>query len=126
VTFETNDPKHSVVTFSLRGKVKAELYLHPERVNWGVVKKNTPLWTELEVINDSAQTIILQPPKITTKGIGAELSSLKIAPGDRVHLKISAEFPPDKKRLAGYILIDSDFPNLPQLKLPVSARLAQK
>ncbi|MCK5912530.1 MAG: DUF1573 domain-containing protein [Desulfuromusa sp.] len=126
VTLETNDPAHSVVTFSLQGTVKAELYLQPERVNWGVVGKNTPLQTELEIINESRQAISLQAPKVTSAGILAELSSLKIASGGRVTLKVSAGFPEGKKRLAGYVLINSDLPNLPQLKVPVSARLSQK
>ena len=126
VTFETNDPKHPVVTFSLRGKVKAELYLQPERINWGVVGKDAPLQVDLEIVNASTQTITLQAPKITSTGIVAELSALRISPGESTILKVAAEFPEGKKRLAGYVLIDSDFPNLPQLKLPVSARLSQK
>ena len=126
VTFETNDPKHSAVTFTLQGKVKAELFLQPKRINWGVVKSNTPLLADLEIINDSTQTITLQAPEITNAGIIAELSPLIIAPGERANLKVSAKFPAGKKRLAGYILINSDFPNLPQLKVPVSARLAKK
>lgn len=126
VTFETNDPKHSAATFSLRGRVKAELFLQPQRINWGTVKKNTPLSAELEVINNSTQTITLQVPEVTSAGIESELSSLIIEPGKRAQLKVSAEFPVNKKRLAGYIIINSDFPNLPQLKIPVSARLLQK
>ncbi|MEA3545564.1 MAG: DUF1573 domain-containing protein [Thermodesulfobacteriota bacterium] len=126
VTFETNDPRHRVVTFSLRGKVKAELFLQPQRINWGVVKKNSPLQAELEIVNDSARTITLQNPQVTSAGIEAVLSALIMAPGERVQLKVSAEFMTGKKRLAGYILIKSDFPNLPQLKVPVSARLSKK
>jgi len=125
VTFETDDPNHSAVTFSLRGKVKAELFLQPERINWGVVKKGVGLHAEIFIINDSAQSITLQEPEVTTNGIIAELSPLIIAAGERAHLKVSAEFPAEKKRLAGYIIINSDFDHLPQLRIPVSARLSQ-
>ena len=126
VTFETNDPKHGAVTFILQGKVKAELFLQPKRINWGVVQNNAPLLADIEIVNESTRTITLQPPEMTTVGIVAELSTLTIAPGEKVQLKVSAEFQPGKKRLAGYILINSDLPNLPQLKVPVSARLTQK
>ncbi len=126
VIFETNDPKHDAVTFSLLGTVKAQLFLQPQRVSWGSVKKNSPLQAELEIINQSAQTITLQPPEVTSAGIVAELSSLIIAPGERASLKVLAEFPVDKKRLAGYVIINSDFFNRPQLKVPVSARLSKK
>ena len=126
VTFETNDPKHTLVTFSLRGKVKVELFLQPQRINWGIVRKDSPLSAELEIVNDSTQTITLQVPEITSAGIKAELSTLTIVSGDKASLKVSAEFPSGKNRLAGYILINSNFPNVPQLKVPVSARLSQK
>ncbi|MEA3363030.1 MAG: DUF1573 domain-containing protein [Thermodesulfobacteriota bacterium] len=126
VTFETNDPKHTVVTFGLQGKVKVELFLQPNRINWGIVKKNMPLLTELEIVNRSKKVITLQKPTATNAGIMAELSSLTIAPGEETQLKVSAEFPVGKKRLAGYIIINSDFPSLPQLKVPVSARLSQQ
>ena len=126
VTFETNDPKHSTVIFSLKGTVKAEFFFQPKRVNWGIVDKNLPLQAELEIVNDSTQTITLQAPKITSVGITAELSSLTIASGERAQLRVSAEFSGEKKRLAGYIIINSDFSQLPQLRVPVSARLSQK
>ncbi|MDX2480900.1 MAG: DUF1573 domain-containing protein [Desulfuromusa sp.] len=126
VTFETNDPKHNAVNFSLRAKVKTELFLQPQRINWGVVNENSPLQAELEIINDSTHTITFQPPQITSSGIHAELFPLTIAAGDKARLKVSAEFPAGKKRLAGYVIVNSDFSNVPQLKVPVSARLTQK
>lgn len=126
VTFETNDPNHSAVTFSLRGKVKAELFLQPERINWGIVNKGTVLHANIDIINESDQTITLQSPEITTEGIISDLSPLVITSGDRAHLVVSAEVPAKKKRLAGYIIINSDFPLRRQLRIPVSARLSQK
>ncbi|SDZ85170.1 P pilus assembly protein, chaperone PapD [Desulfuromusa kysingii] len=126
VTFETNDPKHPAITFNLRGKVKAELFLQPERINWGLVKKGATLQTEVEIVNRSKQSITLQQPQITSDQIYAELSARIIAPGEQVRLTVSAKFPDGKKRLAGYVVINSDFTTLPQLKIPVSARLSQK
>jgi hypothetical protein len=126
VTFETNDPKHGAVSFSLRAKVKAELFLQPQRINWGVVNEKSPLQAELEIVNDSTQTITFQPPQVTSSGIQAELFPLIIASGEKARLKVSAEFSAGKKRLAGYVIVNSDFPNVPQLKVPVSARLSQK
>ncbi len=125
VTFDTNDPDHASITFSLRGTVKAELFLDPERVNWGVVEQADPLVSELEIVNNSSRSIRLQSPEVTSPGIQAELSSLTVAPGERTSLRISAEFPPDKKRIAGYVIIVTDFTNVPQLKVPVSARMPQ-
>ena len=126
VTFSTNDPKHSALTFSVRGKVKAVLFSEPERINWGLVKKGAELHAEIAIVNNSAKSIRLQQPEITTDGIAAELSTLIIASGEQAHVQVSAAFPGDKNRLAGYIIINSDFPLRPQLRIPVSARLSQR
>jgi hypothetical protein len=125
VTFDTNDPKHSAVNFSLRGKVKAELFSQPERINWGLVTKGTELHAEIIIFNNSAKSIRLEQPEITTDGIVAEMSPQTIASGERAHMNVSAGFPEGKNRLAGYIIINTDFPLRPQLRIPVSARLSR-
>ncbi|MCW8858667.1 MAG: DUF1573 domain-containing protein [Deltaproteobacteria bacterium] len=125
VTFETNDPKHSAITFSLRGTVKSEFYVNPQRVNWGRVSREASLTKEVEVINDSSVTIILQPPEVTSANILAELSSEVLAAGERTTVKITVKFPEEQKRLAGYVILRSNFAPVPQIKLPVSARLSQ-
>ncbi|WP_321369859.1 DUF1573 domain-containing protein [uncultured Desulfuromusa sp.] len=126
VTFETDDPRHAAVTFHLRGKVKAELLLQPERINWGVVTKGAGLHAEIDIVNRSTQTITLQPPEITAAGITAEMSHLTIVSGEQARLAITARFPEGKKRLAGYVIINTNFPSLPQIRVPVSARLAHQ
>ena len=124
VTFETNDPKHPAVTFSLRGRVKAELYLNPERVNWGRVPRETPLSAVVEIVNDSAAMIILQQPEVTSSDIQAELSSRNLPAGQKVKLKITGKLSEKQKHLAGYVILRSNFSSDLQLKLPVSARLS--
>ncbi|MCK4503310.1 MAG: DUF1573 domain-containing protein [Desulfuromonadales bacterium] len=126
VSFETNDPDHRLVAFALQGIVTPELIIEPGRINWGVVTKETLLQTELEIVNRSAGTITLQQPEVTSAGIVAKLSSLRIVAGEKVTLAVAAAFPADKKRLAGYVLIKTDLVNLPQLKVSVSARLASE
>lgn len=124
VTFETNDPKHQEVTFSLRGQVKAELYFNPERINWGRVANGALLTQEVEIVNDSPEMVILQQPEVTSPELQTELLSTHIAAGQSAKLKITVEFPKELKRLAGYVIVRSNFPSVPQLKLPVSARLS--
>lgn len=124
VTFETNDPKRPAVTFSLRGRVKAELYLSPERINWGRVSREKPLSAVVEIVNDSAGMIILQRPEVTTPDIQAELSSKNLPADQKVELKITGKLSEKQKHLAGYVILRSNFSSDPQLKLPVSARLS--
>ena len=125
ISFNTNDPQHASVTFSLRGIIKSELYIEQERVNWKMAEPGQVLSSELAILNRSAQLVRLETPQVTAAGIRAELSGAEIAPGEQVFLRVTAEFPVDKKRLAGYVIINTDFSPVPQLKLPVSARLSR-
>lgn len=125
VTIDTNDPQHPQVTFGLYGDVKAELLLQPERVNWGKVKQAVPLSSTVTISNRGSATINLQPPQVTSPAISAELRTLQLLPGEQVELNISAVFTEQKKRIGGYVIITTDYPNVPQLRVSVSARLAK-
>jgi len=124
VTFDTNDPKHPSVSVVLQGVVKAELYITPQRINWGRVKAGTPLRMVIDVVNESDQTISLSPPVVTVSDLSAQLSSMTLDAGEKVSLEVTANFPHGKKRLAGYVILHSDFPAVPELRVPVSARLS--
>lgn len=124
VSFRTNDPQHSDIGFRLKGLVKPQLFVSPLRINWGRVKAGTRLNRELEIINDANREIHLERPQVTHAGLNAEISSTQIMPGERVFLSVKAIFPEGNKRLAGYIIIKTDFSSVPVLKIPVSARLA--
>ena len=125
ISLESNDPQQSQVRFSLYGNVKAELLLEPERVSWGAVKRGQHLESKVIIRNLSSKPIHLQPPKSTNPAVSAELSALLIPPAGQVELQLSAMLPEDKTRLGGYVILVSDYPNQPQIRVPVSARLSK-
>ena len=123
ITVDTNDPQKKQVSFAVKGKVKAEVLLQPERVNWGKVKGDTPLTSTVTLTNLGTTTINLTPPSVTNPALVGELSDLLLAPGKQVELKITAKFPAQKNRIGGYVIISTDYPKVPQLRVSVSARL---
>lgn len=125
VSFDSNDPQLPQVSFALYGNVKVELLLQPDRVNWGKVKADVPLNSSVTIVNQGSVTINLQPPKVTSPAFSAELDALQILPGEKVTLQIAAKFPEQKKRLGGYVIIGTDYPSVPQLRVSVSARLSE-
>ena len=125
ITMETNAPKTKQISFSLTGDVKAEVVMQPERVNWGRVKPETPLNSTVLVTNQGKTTINLKTPSVSSPGVSAKLSDQLLSPGKQVELRITAKFPEGKKRLGGYVIIATDYPKVPQIRIPVSARLAQ-
>lgn len=125
ISFETSDPAHPAVSFVLNGEVKAELYVNPQRVNWGRVSPGTALRQQIEVVNDTRQKVGLRSVQASNDRFRVDASSMSVEPGQSVTVTVSAQFPDDKKRLAGYVIIHSDFPPVPELKVPVSARLSK-
>ncbi|HEY5674912.1 MAG TPA: DUF1573 domain-containing protein [Malonomonas sp.] len=125
ISLDSNDPQQPQVSFSLYGNVTAEVVLQPDRVNWGVVESQQPLESRLTISNLSKSTIRLERPKSTNPAVSAELSALQIPPGGQVELLIKAKLPDDQARLGGYVILATDHASYPQLRVPVSARLAK-
>ncbi len=125
VTIDTNDPKVPQLVFSMHGNVKAELLLQPERVNWGKVPRDAPLTSKVIITNQGSASVNLQPPRATDPAVSAELNGLQLKPGAQVELEIAAKFPEQKKRIGGYVIIATDYPKVPQLRVSVSARLSE-
>ncbi len=126
IEMTTNDPQQPLAVFNLLGNVALELFASPERVSWGIVKDPQLLTSQIVIHNKSAQTVNLQPFKIVGKGISAHSSLSEIPPGEQVTVDIKAEFSDNAARVSGYVIIQTDFSLVPQIRVPVSARLAKK
>jgi hypothetical protein len=123
ISFNTNDPDKPTVVFDLKGVVKVQLFVEPARVNWGRVAVGTDLQSELKIVNLSDRTVHLKPPKSTVSGVKAVLSKSVLEPGSESVISVTGEYPEGEKRLAGYVIIESDFASARQLRVPVAARL---
>jgi hypothetical protein len=123
ISVNTNDPNHPTVVFDLQGLVAVELAVEPSRINWGRVAVGESLQAELKIVNHSTRLVHLNQPKTTVSGVNVVLAENDLEPGEEAVLRVSAKYPEGKKRLAGYILIESDFANARQLRVPISARL---
>ncbi|SHJ76503.1 Protein of unknown function [Malonomonas rubra DSM 5091] len=126
ISIDSNDPKHEAVSFGLVGTVKAEILTEPDRIKWGRVKEGTELTTRVRLKNLGQKDIRLHAPTATNPELKAELSALDLPHGEEVELLVTATYPEGKKRLTGYIIIATDYQKLPQLRIPVSARLSKK
>ncbi len=126
ITVDTNDPEQASVIFNLRGMITLELYTTLERVNWGRVKERLPLQDQFDIVNDSKQVVTLTEPQIAGAGIAANISRLRLEPGQKATVNVAGEFLEGNNRIAGYVIISTDFSAVPQIRVPVSARLSTK
>ena len=126
ITVDTNDPEQPSVIFNLHGMITLELYATLERVNWGRVKEPVPLQDQFDIVNDSKHVVTLAGPQIAGAGIAANISRLRLEPGQKATVNVTGEFLEGNNRIAGYVIISTDFSAVPQIRVPVSARLSTK
>lgn len=125
ITLETNDPRHRQVMFVLSGTIRAELLLSPERLNWGQAAAGKELEAVVTISNRGQTTVNLQPPQTTNPDLTAELSQQQLPPGGQIKLRVRGKLAPGMGRLSGYVIIATDYKNVPQLRVPVRVRLAK-
>ena len=124
ISLETNDPLKRQVFFTLSGEIKVELLVTPEQISWGQVTAVQELDRLVTISNQAPITVNLQPPQTTNPALRAVLSSQEIKPGGQVELRVHGQLGPDIARLSGYVIVSTDYPKVPQIRVPVSARLA--
>ena len=126
IEITTNDPQRPSAVFNLTGSVDLQVFVSPERVNWRTVEQRQTLTAQVVLNNYSEQTVVLKPLQIIGKGVAAVASAFEIAPGDHIFIDITAEFSDNAKRISGYVIIPTNFSRVPQIRVPVSARLSKK
>lgn len=124
ITMETNDPQSSTVKFQITGQVKQELIIQPARISFGTLKPGEKVEGLVSVINSSKETITLEQPKVSNQDIQASLDRMTLEPGQQAELKIIAEVKPGAKRLSGYVMLGTSYAKVPNLRVPVSASVA--
>jgi hypothetical protein len=125
ITMVSNDPEQATLRFQITGQVKEELVMQPARIGLGQLAPGEQVEERVAVINSSRQAITLEAPKSTNPSIQASLDRTTLAPGEQAVLKVTAQVPTEAKRLSGYVMIGTSYGKVPNLRLPVSASVAQ-
>lgn len=123
ITLKTNAPAQRTVLFHLSGEVKELLAISTSRIVWNWKTHGDVTHARVVISNLSDQTILLQPPRSTSPAITSALEKSEIAPGEKVTLSLSGSLPAGQQRLSGYILVNTNFKPMPQLRIAISGRL---
>lgn len=124
ITMKTNSPSHPQVQFKLQGEVKELLSVSTNRVVWNLGKPELAGHSTVKIKNQSQQDIRLNNARSTHERVKFEIDQLELAPGEEATLSINGSLPEGEKRLNAYVLVDTDFKPLPQIRVAISARLS--
>lgn len=123
ITMKTNAPQQSTVVFKLKGTVKELLKVSTNRISWVWGAADMVGTSTVRVENHSQQKILLSNARSTSPQITFEIDRLTLNPGEAATLSVRGSLPEGQKRLNGYLLVDTDFKPLPQVRVSVSGRL---
>jgi len=122
----TNDPRHRVAQFYLRGQVAPELVFEPARADLGVLKADAVGKTTVVIGNVGPQNITILEVQTDLRDVQATLSSKTLSAGDSVTLHVAVAPGEGAVKRKGYVVISTDSPYTPVVKVPVSFSVTGK
>lgn len=120
----TNDPKQQVTQFFLRGTVAEEIVLNPDRISLGPIPPDTPAKAKVTLTNKGKTPLILGQLRVTAKEFDARLSAAELPPEGATEVEITVLAPKGKSRISGYVLVPTNHPRNPEIRIPVSVFVA--
>ncbi|MCP4593609.1 MAG: hypothetical protein GY842_22970 [bacterium] len=117
----TNDPKHSQVTLTCKGKVKVPFVLKPRSLNFGQLSRATtePQTRKVTITRGDAGPLKLELVPLSVKGL--EFSLIEKTPGEEYVVEATLTPPMDKDQLRTALEIKTGFEKSPTAKITVYA-----
>ncbi|PNU19351.1 hypothetical protein C2E25_12740 [Geothermobacter hydrogeniphilus] len=121
----TNDPNHKLVQLHLRGNVKEELQLSARSVTLGPVAAGQSVSTRVKLTNKGDQVAAIGPARTTAREIQVDFPRRLLQPGETADIELTATAGSGKTVVSGYLLIPTDSPRLPELRIPLQLRITK-
>lgn len=115
----TNDPRREVIQLSLHGMVEQIITAEPSRIDYGVVKSGESAEIDVVLSSRIATPITLRSIRLTHPDMQAELSQDIVQPDSPATLTLRVLPNQDRGRLSGYVVIATDHPSLPEMRIAV-------
>lgn len=115
----TNDPRREVIQLSLHGMVEQIIVAEPSRIDYGAVKSGESAAIDVVLSSRIATPITLSHIRLTHPDMQAELSQDVLQPGTTATLTLRVLPSQDRGRLSGYVVIATDHPGLPEMRIAV-------
>lgn len=120
----SNDPVRNLVQFHIRGEVKQEIELSTRSLTIGPVPAGGRVTAQVSLTNKSEAPLTVGPGRTTAKELTVELETRTIAPGESLTVDVVAAPGEGKDLISAYLLIATDSPRLPEVRIPVQLQIS--
>jgi hypothetical protein len=125
IYLHVNDPQQPVARMHVRGTVTPEIRIEPEQVDFGTLAPGVAREARITLSNQGDREVAFPAVTATAAELQAELTASALAPGKSAQLVIRAAPKAGKPRLSGYVLIRTNSPRSPELRIPVYGSIAE-
>lgn len=115
----TNDATQATTQFNLRGTVVREIEINPGQLDLGPIPAGSRREARVALTNRGPKELQILGVKSTVAEVTASVPSSRIAPGKSVDLVTNIATKTGRGRLSGYLLVQTNSPHMPELRVPV-------
>ncbi len=119
ISVETNDPKNSVYTLTLKGTVVEEIVVSPRQVNLGTIRIGTGKEVTITIENKGGKKLQLTDVKSSLSQVAVKITRNAVNPGSTGSIMVTATPRNEDRMLSGYLTIKTSSPNKPLITIPV-------
>lgn len=121
VMVESNDPSTPTLLLNLRGDVRQDIAITPDRLAPGQIRGDTPVEMDIVFSNNSGAPVHVKEAKTSNTNLLLELSALEDGRRYRIHVKTVPPLPPGA--VEGVIHLFTDYPARPVFEVPFNASI---
>lgn len=121
VTIQTNDPKTPAHTLILKGSVFEEISVTPKQLNLGEIKIGARKDASITITNSGKQPVTLTSVKSTMPQMLVKTKKTTVKEGGKAVINISVTPRGNDRFLGGYLTINTNSPQKPEIMIPVYA-----
>jgi hypothetical protein len=125
ISVETNDPKNTVYTLTLKGTVVEEIVVTPRQVNLGTLRVGIAKEMAISIENRGSKQIQLTEVKSSLSQVVVKTAKNVVNPGSTGTIMLNATPRNEDRMLSGYLTIKTNSPNKPLITIPVFGSVAK-
>jgi len=121
----TNDPAHKVVQLHLRGEVRRELSISPNRLVLKSVVAGQTTPARVEIANVSDKEFVVEQAEVTVKDARVDFTRRVLQPGEKAEITLQINVPEGSGGFNGYLLVKLSGTVIAEQRIPIAVKVAQ-
>jgi len=121
----TNDPMHKVVQLHLRGEVRRELSVSPNRLVLESVIPGQKTLASVAIANVGDKEFVVERAEVTVKEARVDFPRRVLQPGETAEITLQVNVPEGNDGFNGYLLVKLSGTAITEQRIPIAVKVAR-